>query len=228
MSDESMTFAHALRLGAEALRADAESSAPGEIAADAGAHAEDLAAAAILELHASVEDSETLAARHALERLYSDGTPAPEDRVSAGRGDRSEIADVIDECLTGERFVIAGAACSILADLIRSGSVTLSPDQTRMIERATRRDWIEPGEPSATFPLSPDPELADKIESAIDDAGGGEEGWATLEYHGSDRYLGLSAVVEVARIVQRMLRDGSAPPDVRRDAREALLIEMED
>jgi len=52
MTNESMTMPLALSLGAEALRADAIASAPGEMLADADRHAEDLAAAAVLEAEA--------------------------------------------------------------------------------------------------------------------------------------------------------------------------------
>jgi hypothetical protein len=58
---EARICAEALRLGASALRADAESSAPGEIGADAIDHAIDLAAAALLDILA--DDWERAAAR---------------------------------------------------------------------------------------------------------------------------------------------------------------------
>jgi hypothetical protein len=66
-------------------------------------------------------------------------------------------------------------------------------------------------------------DIADAILDAMSDAGGGEEGWERLEHHGDDRYLALSAIVEIARIVERMIRDGNASPAMILAAREALL-----
>jgi hypothetical protein len=54
-------YGEVLRRGADALRADAASAAPGEIGADAAGHALDLAAAALLDCLA--EDWERAAAR---------------------------------------------------------------------------------------------------------------------------------------------------------------------
>ena len=138
MTNESMTFARALRLGAEALRADAESSAPGELAADAGAHAEDLAAAAVLEAEIS--------------RLAEFGRVAdvpedesfPEDRVSAGVGSAEDLADVIANAIGAENLRVAEVACEILASMLQSGSATLGEDLRNRFAEALRLDWSHP------------------------------------------------------------------------------------
>jgi hypothetical protein len=72
-------------------------------------------------------------------------------------------------------------------------------------------------------------EVADGIIDAMNAAGGGTEGWERLEYQGDERYLGLSAIAEVARIVERLIRNGDASPEMVLAAREALLDqELED
>lgn len=69
-------------------------------------------------------------------------------------------------------------------------------------------------------------EIADLIESRIEAAGGGSEGWSALELKGDDQFLALSAVAELARIVQRMHRDGSASAVMRQETLNALCIDV--
>ena len=70
-------------------------------------------------------------------------------------------------------------------------------------------------------------DLVDRIEAALDDAWGGEEGWDRLEASGSDEYLAACDVVEMVRILQRMLAEGRASASVVADVRVAFLLDQE-
>jgi hypothetical protein len=78
---------------------------------------------------------------------------------------------------------------------------------------------------AARAPLPSDRKLADLIEGAINAAGGGEDGWSRLELEGTDEYLALATLAEIARVVVRMIRNGNASAAVLRDCREAMMID---
>jgi hypothetical protein len=144
-------IADALRLGAEALRADAESAAPGEIAADPEAAARDLAAAAMLDLAADNEDARDLLANRWAQPA-DDGDPesAALDRIAAGRGTFADLATALRGAVDGERLEIAAAACAALADAIerrgsRAGGVGNEVERHyAALAEAVRRDWTAP------------------------------------------------------------------------------------
>ena len=70
-------------------------------------------------------------------------------------------------------------------------------------------------------------DLVERIEAALDDAWGGEEGWDRLEASGSDEYLAACDVVEMVRILQRMLAEGHASESVVADVRSGFLLNQE-
>jgi len=106
-------------------------------------------------------------------------------------------------------------------------------------DAASARDGIAPDHESADRDQAASDELehvlgsirsgddiADMIESRIEAAGGGSEGWNDLELRGDDQFLALSAVAELARIVQRMHRDGSASVVMRAETLNALCVDV--
>lgn len=70
-------------------------------------------------------------------------------------------------------------------------------------------------------------DLVERIETAINDAWSGDEGWDRLEASGSDEYLAACDVIEMVRILQRMIAEGHASERVIADVRAGLLLDQE-
>lgn len=72
------------------------------------------------------------------------------------------------------------------------------------------------------------PELVERIETALSDAWNGDEGWQRFEASGSDEYLAACDVVEMVRVLQRLIAEGHASDRVIEDVRAGLMMDREE
>lgn len=154
LTPEEWFRAESLRLGAEALRADAESSDGLGTLGDPEGAARDRAAAAILDAIAA-DDADTRALRSDAEatlrrlELAADDLASdeyPEDRVSrlGVNAEPRDFAASLLDAVEGERLRIANAACGILARRILADPAALDDDDRRALADAIRMDWTAP------------------------------------------------------------------------------------